>query len=208
MRISKPILFSVPMVAAIMSGNKTQTRRAVKCALVKIHSLDGTTRIEENWQHWCPYGKIGGTLWLREEHYRFGHWVALPGVKTKTGKQKWAFIHDTNEVKYSDDPPTAFRISRHPVDHATSTWHKRLARFMPRGLCRINLEITDIRVEKLQSITEKDAMAEGAQPVLVPPDGGSSPHIEGFEQLWKKINGCESWDANVWVWAINFRRLL
>ncbi len=78
---------------------------------------------------------------------------------------------------------------------------------MPRAASRITLEITGVRVEKLQEISEADAMAEGATPVLVPPDGGSAPHVEGFRVLWESINGAGSWDANPWVWVLEFRRL-
>jgi hypothetical protein len=70
----------------------------------------------------------------------------------------------------------------------------------------ITLRITDIRVERLHEITEADAMAEGASPVLVPPDGGSAPHVEGFRDLWNTINGPGAWEANPWVWVVCFER--
>lgn len=75
---------------------------------------------------------------------------------------------------------------------------------MPRWANRITLTVTDVRVQRLQDIRENDAMAEGAPPVLVPPDGGSCPHVEGFRDIWNTIHGPEAWDANPWVAAISF----
>lgn len=107
----------------------------------------------------CPYGKPGDKLWVREEHYRYGHWQQVHGVKTKTGKTKWQFVADSDEVLF--DPPKSFKKSIHENGASTVTWHKRLARFMPRNLSRITLEIVNIRAERLQDISEADAKAEG-----------------------------------------------
>lgn len=78
---------------------------------------------------------------------------------------------------------------------------------MPRWAYRILLEIVSVRVERLQDISEVDAMASGAEPVLVPPDGGGAPHYEGFCEQWCEDNGIPSWDANPWVWVVEFKRL-
>ena len=77
---------------------------------------------------------------------------------------------------------------------------------MPRWASRITLEITGVRVERLQDIRETDAQAEGAEPLLVPPDGGSTVYTEGYRHLWEQINGPGSWDANPFVWVVEFRR--
>jgi hypothetical protein len=77
---------------------------------------------------------------------------------------------------------------------------------MPRWISRITLEITSVRVEQLQDITEADAIAEGATPSIV---GEQLDHLKyraGFQSLWESINGPDSWAANPWVWVIEFRR--
>ena len=78
---------------------------------------------------------------------------------------------------------------------------------MPRWASRIDLLVTDVCVQRLRDITEDDAKAEGAPATLVPPDGGSAPHTAGFIEIWGKINGAGSWDANPWVAAITFERI-
>lgn len=79
---------------------------------------------------------------------------------------------------------------------------------MPRWASRITLIVEVVKVERLQEISEESAMREGAAPVLVPPDGGGAPHVEGFRDIWTAINGAASWDANPWVAAIRFRPYL
>lgn len=201
----RPILFSAPMVLAILEGRKTQTRRVVK-KLPKRFSLLGwkmpTGLFPISWLTECPYGQIGDRLWVREEHYRFGHWEEVSGVKTKTGKQKLAFVPDSSEVLF--DAPSEFRKARQRQDPLTPAWHKRLARFMPRAASRITLEITDVRVERLQDITDADALAEGVDQTNTSIGGYAT---ERFKRLWESINGPDSWDANPWVWAIGFKRV-
>lgn len=227
MRKSKPILFSPAMVQAIFDGRKNQTRRVLK-STTEHEGPYNSAYIEAHikhvgWKEICPHGKIGDLLWVRETHYRFGHWRPVPGVKTKTGKQKWCFIADTEEVRFSDDPPPIFRISRHPVDHASPAWHKRLARFMPRSLCRLQLEIKDIRIEALQDISEADAQNEGppeylssSSALVCYSSSGSMAHKvveieqdeywrDNFRQLWDSINGSGSWSVNPWVWVLDFK---
>jgi hypothetical protein len=158
-------------------------------------------------------------LWVREEHYRFGFW-SRTGTKTKTGREKWAFIAENEEVRFT--PPPSFRKGRHHKDPATSAWHKRLARFMPRRFSRITLEIISVRVERLQEISEADAWAEGCRQGEPHDNGGgffpAEEPINGgvigwdcardwYADLWEAINGEGSWDANPWVWVIEFRRL-
>ena len=218
---SRPILFSAPMVQAIMDGRKTQTRRVLKPQpefkppfwrwdgagwpdkqspmLVPGHSM----------YNGCPYGVPGDRLWVREEHYRYGHWQAVDSVRTRTGRQKWAFVPDTSTVRF--DAPAEFRKGRHHKDPATSAWHKRLARFMPRSLARIELEVTGLRVEFLQHISEEDAQAEGIplttaehtfRKCFRDSAERSAERIKRFRELWVSINGQESWYRDPWVWVI------
>ena len=226
----KPILFSAPMVRAILDGRKTKTRRVVKpvrgfesCNICRPDFMADQDKV---WWHGadtervgvaqsCPYGQIGDLLWVREEHYRFGHWEEVSSVRTRTGRQKWAFVQDSREVLF--DAPAEFRKGRQHKDPFTPAWHKRLARFMPRWASRITLEITDVRVERLQDIDGRDAIDEGIEKTdwkyscepFKNYNGGrpfSSPKAS-FKSLWESINGPDSWDANPWVWVIGFKRV-
>lgn len=230
----KPILFSTAMVSAILEGRKTQTRRTK--GLDYINTLGprinfGECHLGEHmtWtpqepsgfrayfgdsvaDDWfvgikCPYAThAGDLLWVREVHYRFGHWVG--NGLTRTGKQKWKFVPDTDEVKYFDNPPADFRISRDKKFPHAPDWYKRLARFMPKEAARIFLRITDIRVERLQDITEEDAKAEGAQQMHIDDLGQTfATYRRGFQSLWESINGPESWTANPWTWCVSFERI-
>lgn len=232
----RPILFSAPMVRALLDRTKTQTRRAFSEKNLKLFSAAvafgeisdflNESQLGKNdlgyVLDFCPYGKIGGELWVREEHYRFGHWEPVPGVRTKTGRMKWRFVADSEEVLF--DAPAEFRKGRHHKDSATPAWHKRLARFMPRKYSRITLEITGVKVERLQDVSEEDAKAEGLLwNALYREWGGVEKHPcsrpecpqwrwyekpeTAFRYLWESINGPDSWTENPWVWAISFKRV-
>lgn len=226
-----PIPFSAPMVRAILreiekpGTGKTQTRRLVK-------PQGGSTC----WQERAPSGDhvwktdvrhafgpatmldlydIGDRLWVREEHFQFGHWEIDPGKLTKGGRDKWRFVADRPEVVFV--PPAEYRNGRHAKDPATPAWHKRLGRFIFRKHSRMTLYVTDVRVERLQDISEADAIAEGLE--LIPreqrgqqllfrvpgvdvPVGASPPHLYG--RLWNFINGPGAWQENPWVVAYTF----
>ena len=179
----RPILFSAPMVRAILSGAKTQTRRIVKNA--HMMSVDGEL---VPIAAFCPYGQPGGRLWVRE---------TFACVCTQ----------EMRYVEYKADRSLAdFDGYDNP---AGGRWRPSI--HMPRWASRITLEITDVRVERLQDISEADAVAEGARPTLAPLDtvrlGAAGTAKEGFRQIWESINGPGSWDANPWVWAIEFKKL-
>lgn len=238
---SHPILFSAPMVRAILDGSKTQTRRVVKnTPSLSEHifyddesnqwgflgySLDhnGDPTVE----HWneckCPYGQVGDQLWVREEHYSFGHWEEVKGVRTKTGKQKRKFVADSEKVLFDGDSLATVPDGKYRSDCCyTKEWHKRLARFMPRKFSRITLEITEIRVERLQDISNDDAEAEGIfnssgmhdfdcdgagfGPDQICRCGDNSPS-ETYRRLWESINGLNTWTQNPFVWVITFKRI-
>lgn len=190
----KPILFSTPMVKAILSGDKTMTRR-------------DASRSDYSFKK-AP----GGLLWVREEHYRYGYWVK-DGFTLK-GNQKWKFVAATNEVRYSDNSPYAFRISRDKQYPEKPFWYKRNSLFMPKSACRIMLETTNVRLQTLQSISESDAKKEGVTifgPDLFKNYLNENIYVntayDSFKSLWSKINGEDSWNANPWVWVIEFKRV-
>lgn len=178
----RPILFSAAMVRAILEGRKTQTRRVVKrCGLWESTGGDGMRPMPEA----CPYGQPGDRLWVRETWGTGGYFPY----------------------------PYAYRADG--VEYPNERWKPSI--HMPRAACRLVLEITDMRVERLQAISEADAAAEGAEHATEPCDhvrrscaevGCLGPtHRAGFADLWASINGQASWDANPWVWVVEFRRV-
>jgi hypothetical protein len=192
----RPIIFQGEMVRAIRNGRKTQTRRAIK----PVPTFNGggachdAGALQQDYvePHWvfpktCPYGAPGDLLWVRET------WAPLPGSVV------------LNVAFYRADTKAA------PDD---VRWRPSI--HMPRWASRITLRITDVRVERLQDISEEDAEAEGLTKEIAPnghvtwhvPDllGAQTP-CRAFRLLWEDINGAGAWDANPWVWVIEFERV-
>lgn len=224
----KPISFNAEMARAVLSGQKTQTRRIDKRPVrhpdFGYMCTAGALVLEREPQHVidraCPYGQVGDHLYVKETYYQLGHWEPVDGVKTKGGRQKWAFVPDSEEILF--EAPPVVRVARDRNDPATPSWHKRLARFMPRKYSRITLEITGIRVEKIQDISQEDAMAEGVNRIAHGAEGyfysafRRDQHPENwayqddaFRQLWDSMyDGTENdWYGNPWVWVIEFKRI-
>ena len=185
----RPIIFSGAMVEAILDGRKTQTRRVLRPQPVSNSQGGALVPLRPS----CPYGYIGDKLWVRET------WTP-DGV-------------DKDAAKLLKRAPVHYRADGEAPEFLNVKW--RSPRFMPRWASRITLEITDVRVQRLQAISEEDALAEG----VVCNDG--SPFIQGipttliqqpreeFMHLWDSINAKRGygWDSNPWVWAIMFRQL-
>ena len=152
----------------------------------------------------CPYGQVGDRLWVRETHYRWGKWIK--NGFSKTGKQKWTFNSPDREVCYTDEPPTHIFPNK---ARNTVGWFKRPSIFMPRWASRITLEITEVRVERVQKITEEDAKAEGTS-LFIPsnPYKEYHNHQTSFCYLWDSLNAKRGygWEVNPWVWVVSFRR--
>jgi hypothetical protein len=185
----RPILFSAPMVRAILDGTKTQTRRVVKPApmMVTDHKTavwegpaDSLLKLLDGAGRHCPYGQPGDRLWVREA---FAFCLA-----DKFGPTPDSVIYRADEG--NADWPHGWKPSIH----------------MPRCASRITLEVTAVRVERLNDISEKDAWAEGCEGFDDDVTGGKSGYLE-FAELWESINGPGSWDANPWVWVVEFRKL-
>ncbi len=186
----RPILFSAPMVRAILAGTKTQTRRVVKDPGLPC-ATDAQQRDCIRRAIGCPYGQPGDRLWVREA------WgVYDQGFDTA---EESAFVVYRADTDRPD--PKRWRPSIH----------------MPRWASRITLEITDVRVQRLQDISEADADAEvfggGFPHVVLPelfPDADAAGGLsipECFRVLWESINGAGSWETNPWVWALTFHRV-
>lgn len=184
----RPIIFSSPMVRAILDGRKTQTRRQIKPQPVEIDGrilawrggLFQPKALPENsniFQH-CPYGVVGDRLWVRET------WASL----SAGNRPPFVYRADGDGERVRVDAP--WRPSIH----------------MPRWASRITLEITDVRVQRLQEISDEDARAEGWPGNPEPPYGCHHPRL-WFRNLWKDIHDCGAWERNDWVWALTFRRV-
>jgi hypothetical protein len=213
MQREKPIIFSTPMVRAILEGRKTQTRRIAKepCQeYLKNASgmavvLDGVAYnysfVEELGK--CPYGKPGDRLWVRET------WGAgsrpdpfegsVEGIEYRADE---AYLDAAEDLPLNQgDVPDGVEL----CDYIGKGWKPSI--HMPRWASRILLEITDIRVERLQSISDDDAKAEGWPGPETELGYPMAKPVNWFNDLWVKINGPDSWNLNTWVWVISFRRI-
>jgi hypothetical protein len=202
----RPILFSDPMVRAILEGRKTQTRRVVArqppedcCGQIHVSPYQpAVVRREElepgrtifgaycecgDWGCRSPYGAPGDRLWVREA------WAPTNA-------------HSTERCWY--------RATLHPAGAAMAEIRWRPSIHMPRWASRITLEVTGVRVERLQDITHGDLEAEGI-PIDTtrgkPDEIARAAHFVQWRALWESINGKESWAVNPWVWVVEFRRL-
>jgi hypothetical protein len=209
--VHRPILFSGPMVRAILGGRKTQTRREVK--LDKAYHECGRHEIIE-WREqndkwfglyeWntvaslqCPYGRIGDRLWVRET------------AKATATEEGIDCIH-----YMADDHCRSIMVSEYGLWRKMRAYGGGHARavpsiHMPRWASRITLEITGLRIERLNAITPDDAKAEGVEcfEKFQKAKRGHplNAHWVGFAWLWKSINGEQSWLANPWVWVVEFK---
>jgi hypothetical protein len=211
----KPILFSGEMVRAILDGRKTQTRRVIaKPKDINWFPNSWKSAYQDgdgNWIFWtddspghaaftkkaypkecnkgikCPFGQAGDRLWVRETFGDASGFYAendciLSGVVYRAD--------DTNGA-WTDDPDFKWRPSIH----------------MPRAASRINLEITDVRVQRLQDISEQDAIAEGLESFCPGLDYPRHELRTAFQNLWDSNNKKHPWASNPWVWVLEFKLL-
>lgn len=211
----RPILFSGEMVRAIMSGRKTQTRRIMRTqppsGTIRMYaeeSADFLTKTDR-WnaeyvnmgRQWtngalyrCPYGQPGDRLWVRET------WATSlccddrpPRETNNHGLPFW----------YNADGTVRYTGANEGGPGFTTRGKWRPSINMPRWASRITLEVAGVRVQRLNMITDIDAMHEGAEQV----GDCDGALVDGYRQLWERINGTGSWSANPWVWVIEFRKL-
>lgn len=221
----RPILFSGPMVRAILNGTKTMTRRAVKPQPVedpcytggwaiktkkKSTSLYAINQNLPSYQDICPHGKPGDRLWVRETWQCSEEELPLLPIDHSLWGLCQKRVRYATEGQYDVVNPKPWRPSI----------------FMPRWASRLTLELTEVRVERLQDITEADARAEGIRKEDLSPDPdnfhppGSYGYVasedpegliyptaeEAFSVLWDSINGKKHpWESNPWVWVESFK---
>lgn len=197
----KPIIFTGDMVKAILEGRKSMTRRPLK-PQPKVHEWQGKKFIAEK----CPYGVPGDRLWVRET---------------------WALIFNGEDCLHSEDedpcPCEACHIeyrtdtnSKYPAgweeDEARSNddapkWRPSI--HMSRWASRITLEITNVRVERLQEITEEDANLEGVDWYAIENKLCNVGRCQqAFQRLWDSMyTNLNLWSCNPWIWVISFKRI-
>jgi hypothetical protein len=202
---ARPILFSGAMVRALLSGAKTQTRRLYKVrkhpdAMCEMAASELVRERQDVIDRICPYGQPGDRLYVRET---FGYNPDHPGILA--------------HCCYRADPEH---------EHDGIKWIPSI--HMPRAASRILLEIVAVRVERLNDCSEADAISEGAVHIRskswdreyfpvwryqfdeavangCKPPIGPSP-AQAYQALWESINGAGSWNANPWVWVVEFKR--
>jgi hypothetical protein len=238
----RPIIFSAPMIRALLGGRKTQTRRVLKPqpavftpTVIDIGLPDYDTDHDE-WGQWqtiwsspsmdCPMGEPSHEIWR-----------PLRGLRWAVGDRLWVRESFVRYHEMDDDQTpcselmTCYRADGWPCDgwydpdreetRDSPPWKPSI--HMPRSLSRLTLTVTEVRVERLQDISEADAEAEGVERIDDPrgvcwrsyetlPDGTPHPHaaapnsspVTSFREIWTGIHGREAWDANPWVAAISF----
>jgi hypothetical protein len=208
---SRPILFSAPMVRAILDGSKTQTRRAVKPQPHTLRtegygwptkqggfvSVGGPEMLAA-----CPYGQPGDELWVRET------WQVFYGNDPRIEYRAGGVGFEGDERCYATKNGMTLKQAGEEYDGKPSKMRWQPSIFMPRWASRITLTITEVRVQRLNEISEVDAMAEGIENPQQSAKslGWAVSATSSFRILWESINGKGSWDANPWVWAITFTR--
>ncbi|HCM6827897.1 TPA: hypothetical protein N3073_004864 [Klebsiella quasipneumoniae subsp. quasipneumoniae] len=220
------MIFNAEMVRAILEGRKTQTRRIMKVQpesnrLGLLLITDSTKHSDIGKYHWaesnatgnhvrskfflCPFGAVGDRIWVREAFSP----APLEMQSAPPRKTMWNIAY-RDGVQMDKLAPAEYNPTIYNYERWTPSIH------MPRWASRILLEITDVRVERLNAISEEDARAEGiidggclncGEPE---PCGCANPEpdaTDAFAYLWQSIYGQESWNANPWVWVISFKRV-
>lgn len=195
----KPILFSTPMVQAIMEGRKTMTRRTVKGTALEWLAPDMFTPefVADKENDLCPYGQVGDVLFVRET---FQHTKIL---NINMEDESYGFVYKADMGGWEN----------------IEGWKWKPSLFMPKSACRIFLKITNIRVERLQDIKEDDAILEGIEidtshnsvvrhwKDYLNKNKAVTTAVGSFITLWKSINGEQSWNDNPFVWVISFEKI-
>jgi hypothetical protein len=216
-----PILFSTPMVRAILEGQKTQTRRVLKNIPTQPEPeayFDAYNK-GEFWNWWiknkccmpqikCPYGAPGDRLWVRETFWRADYYPTTMPSGEPSSQNQGDLIHYAADGNPPNTPNKHYPeglLSGFAAPDPYAIWHKRPSIHMPRSASRITLEIISVSVERVQEINRGGAMDEGCPfPNMA---DGDNPR-DWFRDLWDSINAKRGygWDKNPWVWVVEFKR--
>ncbi len=227
-----PILFNGEMVRAILEGRKTQTRRPMNpqpvqyidelhggdfrgrapynCFCNETGHLLGVGYQDDNEQFYkCPFGCIGDRLWVRE--------TFCVGYKDEDGDM--SCLVPTGESEQIANRMVKYKASHEMPKHSAFKWTPSI--HMPRWASRITLEVTDIRVQRVQEISDEDTAAEGITRIArnvyehgrldgygvegCDPAEACTTRVNAFRKLWKSIYN--TWDANPWVWVATFKKV-
>lgn len=204
----RPILFSGAMIRAIVAGQKTQTRRAVKPAkhpdLGNLYDPGALALEPQNViDRACPYGQPGDRLWVRET------WQAFFADEMPVDRPRGP-RHTMGQPARPDRKSFVYYRADGEVAHdqyGKANWIPSI--HMPRRYSRILLEVISVRVERLQDISVADAIAEGVESCRdeLATNGCWYSEDELYSMLWTKINGHGSWNSNPWVWVVEFGRV-
>ncbi len=213
------MIFNAEMVRALLDGRKTQTRRPIKWKQTRFTEI-GEREDGSKWPwsedaehacdfwHPCPFGAVGDRIWVRETWGVVSHAFSDDGLMIDWVPDRPATaIH---EMPFGNGYYSGYAIYAADGDFTwgdddgyedgRSCWKPYI--HMPRAASRILLEITNVRVERLRSMSQDDARAEGVIAASGPMEAGLA-----FRELWDSIYGEESWKANPWVWVIKFKRI-
>lgn len=214
----KPMLMTGAMVCSTLADRKTNTRRIMNPQPVPDDGYfllgGGSYRLDQIIREKCPYGRSGDRLWVRENFT-----VEQSNIFTPSN------IEGRLHYKADGGRPPAI-----PLESGLRTGKWKPSIHMPRSACRLTLDILEVRIERLQDISEADAIAEGLAKIMKDgrtwkygiPDNDGFPGtdnvgwpwdewdvspIKAYRRLWEKINGAGSWDKNPWVWVVVFKRV-
>ncbi|MDL5478915.1 hypothetical protein QSI24_06820 [Klebsiella quasipneumoniae] len=226
------MIFNGEMVRAILDCRKTQTRRPIKWKQTRFTEI-GEREDGSKWPwsedaehacdfwHPCPFGAVGDRIWVRET-WSDVNLDGAPAVAYRADDE----VYDLMENESLLDEDGAFNYQDTRVSkYQFAAWHSDLISgiegnwrpsiHMPRWASRILLEITNVRVERLNSMHDVDAMREGIQNLTtcshsdfgIPGVVNAQHPVRAFQLLWESIYGTDSWHANPWVWVIEFKRV-
>ena len=201
----RPIIMGAESVRAILEGRKTVTRRVVTGNALKMLTICTPEVVARDLSPW----QVGDRLWVKESFTPIPQDV----YPKKDGTNTWGIQYSDYSVRYGFVAPAGYNPMLYNYERMSSPL------FMPRWASRINLEVVSRRIERLQDITEEDAILEGISgdfayecngwvPSYTDPDsGGSADYIAAYRTLWDSLNAKRGypWESNPWVWVVSFK---